>query len=417
MKFFGSAALLALVVVGAGSLCAQDGLQRFERELKPQLEFKSLTYKNAAAKGDNGFVLSNVVAVIPANPTTGDKETTVRIDRVTVDELDFDRLKKDAKDDEIPRFAKLKAEGISGDDDVFSMLAPYGVPKVPVDFALDYRLDAAKKVLTLAALELSLRGQGRALLALVVDDVGTKQSEMEDAKDKARLRTASLEIADSGLMAKVLEATAKSEGSTPEALVAAATMPIGAFAAGQGPATVKALDGIVSFLLDWKQPKGPIKISVTPAQSAGLSDLDKIGQPNALVDYFGLAVDYAGSRPVVTSIAGAQAAAAPPPASGGTMEMSGAEAALSLSGNTLFGKFDGEDVYEYYRKDGRTGLLEGSDISAGKWTIEGEKLCTKYKDEDKECYSVRRKADEVTLIGAKGKGYRMKLLQGNPKDL
>src|SRR5262245_24571844 len=134
MRLVGSTVLLALVLTGAGSLWAQDGLQRFERELKPQMELKSFTYKNAAAKGDSGFVLSDVVAVVAANPSTGDKETTIRIDKVTVDELDFDRLKKDAKDDELPRFAKLKAEGISGDDDVFSMLTPYGVPKVPVDF-------------------------------------------------------------------------------------------------------------------------------------------------------------------------------------------------------------------------------------------------------------------------------------------
>jgi hypothetical protein len=316
----------------------------------------------------------------------------------------------------LPRFAKLKAEGISGDDDVFAQLAPYGVPKVPVDFVLDYKLDAAKKVLTLNALELALRGQGQVVLSLVVDDMSTKQSEMDSSKDKARLRTASLEIADSGLIAKVLEATAKSQGASPDALVATATTPIGAFAAGQGPATVKALDGVVSFMLDWKKPQGPIKISVTPSKSAGLSDLDKIGQPNALVDYFGLAVDYPGTRPVVTSLASPQAAA-PSSGSGGATEMTGAEAAMSIAGNTLYGKFDGEVMYEYYRKDGKTGLLEGSDISAGKWTIEGEKLCTKYKDEDKECYTVRRKGDEVTLTAAKGKGYRLKLLPGNPKDL
>ncbi|MBV8186020.1 MAG: hypothetical protein JO339_02160, partial [Alphaproteobacteria bacterium] len=252
MRLLGSAALVALVFFGAGNLAAQDGLQRFEKEIKPQMELKSFTYKNAAAKGDSGFVLNDVVAVVPGNPKTGDKETTIKIEKVTVDALDFDRL--NSKDDELPRFAKLKAEGISGDDDVFNQLAPYGVPKVPVDFALDYKLDAAKKVLTLSALELSLRGQGSLVLALVVDDVSTKQSEMDGAKDKARLRTASLDLADSGLIAKVLEATAKSQGSTPEALVATATTPIGAFAAGQGPATVKALDGIVSFMLDWKKP-------------------------------------------------------------------------------------------------------------------------------------------------------------------
>src|SRR5262245_53583611 len=237
MRLVGSAALVALMFASGGGTWAQDGLQRFERELKPQMEFKSFTYKNGAAKGDSGFVLNDVVAVVPANPATGDKETTIKIDKITVDELDFDRLKKDANDDELPRFAKLKAEGISGDDDIFSILAPYGVPKVPVDIALDYRLDADKKVLTLGALEVALRGQGRAMLALVVDDVSSKQSEMEGSKDKARLRTASLEIVDSGLIAKVLEATAKSQGSTPEALIAVATMPIGAFAAGQGPAT------------------------------------------------------------------------------------------------------------------------------------------------------------------------------------
>jgi hypothetical protein len=220
----------------------------------------------------------------------------------------------------------------------------------------------------------------------------------------------------------VLEATARSEGVTADSLVATAMTPIASFAAGQGPPTRKALDAILSFMQDWKQPKGPIKVSLTPAKSAGLSDLDKIGQPNALVDYFGLAVDYAGTRPLTPGAerpsqppaSGGAVAAAP---SGGSTELGGAEAALSISGNTLVGRFEGEVVYELYRKDGRTALLEGSDISTGKWSIEGEKLCTKYPDEDKECYTVRRRGDEVTLTGATGKAYRLTLVPGNPKDL
>ena len=129
------------MVVGLAtrSAWAQDGLQRFEKELKPQLELKSFTYKTGTAVGTSGFVLTDVVAVVPANAATGDKESTVKIEKVTVDELDFDRLKKDAKDDEAPRFAKLKFEGMTGDDEIFTALAPYGVPKVPVDIALDYR--------------------------------------------------------------------------------------------------------------------------------------------------------------------------------------------------------------------------------------------------------------------------------------
>mgnify|MGYP006177258931 CR=1 FL=1 len=112
MRAIWAGAVSALMVVGlATSAWAQNGLQRFEKELKPQLEFKSLTYKNATAVGTSGFVLTDVVAVVPANPATGDKESTVKVDKIAVDELDFDRLKKDAKDDEAPRFARLKIEG------------------------------------------------------------------------------------------------------------------------------------------------------------------------------------------------------------------------------------------------------------------------------------------------------------------
>ena len=114
----------------------------------------------------------------------------------------------------------------------------------------------------------------------------------------------------------------------------------------------------------------------------------------------------------------AAAAVAPPAAAGGDGKtLSGPEAALSLVGSTIAGKFDGEMIYEFYRKDGTTGLLSGNDISKGKWSVEGEKICTKYPDEDKECFTIKRTGDEVTLTGAKGKGYRLKVLQGNPKDL
>ena len=216
MRAIWAGAVSALMVVGlATSAWAQNGLQRFEKELKPQLEFKSLTYKNANAVGTSGFVLTDVVAVIPANPATGDKESTIKIEKFAVDELDFDRLKKDAKDDEAPRFARLKIEGMTGDDEIFTALAPYGVPKLPVDIALDYNIDGKAKVLTLKTLEVSLRGQGKLTLALVVDGISDKASAMDDG----RLRTASLTIDDTGLIAKVLPAAAREQGATPQELV------------------------------------------------------------------------------------------------------------------------------------------------------------------------------------------------------
>jgi hypothetical protein len=419
------AALLGLVFWGfTAGASAQNGLQRFESDIKPQLEVKKFTYGSASALGSAGFVLNDVVAVIPGNPATGDKDSTVKIDKVTVDELDFDRLKKGASDDELPRFAKLKIEGMTGDDTLSTALVPYGVPKVPVDVTLDYRLDTATKVLTLSKLEVSLRGEARVALALVLDGISDKSSQMQaSSKDDGRLRTASLDIDDTGLLAKVLPALAQAQGTTAEAMVAMATVPLAGFTAGQGPATLKALDSLVSFIGDWKQPKGPIKIAIKPAKSASVADLDKVMEPNALTDIFGLTVDYAGTRPGAASGASAgaatspQAAATAPAAAGDAKTMTGGEAWLSIVGNTLTGKIDGDIFFEFYRKDGTLTLMEGSDLTKGKWTIEGEKVCFKYPDEDKDCFTVSRTGEVVTLGGGKGKGLRLTLLPGNPKDL
>ena len=398
---------------GAG---AQDGLKRFETDIKPNMELKSFTYGSASALGPSGFVLNNVVAVMPGSGATGGKDTTLKIDKVTADELDFERMKKGGNPDDMPRFMKLKLEGINGDDDLFAQVAPFGVPKVPVDFTLDYRLDTATKVLTLSKLELNLRGQARLALALVMDGISDKMSDAQGkTKDDGRLRTASLDIDDTGLLATVLPAAAKMQGSTPEAMIAMATVPLAAFTANQGPATLKALDSVVSFMQDWKKPNGPIKVSIKPAKTASLQDLDKIMEPNALTDLFGLSVAYAGTR---AGASGAQASAAPPAGAVAGAKLSGAEAGMSLVGNTLAGKYDGGMTHEHYNKDGTSVFLDDDGSKAkGKWSIEGQKLCTKYKGDDKDCYGIERIGDAVTLTDAKGKAYKLKVLSGNPKDL
>lgn len=288
-----SSALL-LISLSAASW-AQNGLERFEKEIKPQFELKKFTYFNAAPIGNAGFVLNNVVAVIPANAATGDKESTVKIERVTVDELDFDRLKKDAKDDEAPRFAKLRLEGMTGDDDAFSALQPYGVPNVPVDVALDYRLDPAAKTLNLKTFEVSLRGQARIALSLVAEGISDK-SGVAGAKDDGRLRSASLVIDDTGLLAKLVPALAKAEGIKAGDMVNTALVSVAGFAEPQGPETLGALDAVASFIADWKSPKGPLILGLKPAKTAGLNDLDKVLEPNALVKIFGFTATYPGTK-------------------------------------------------------------------------------------------------------------------------
>ena len=287
----------ALLFVGlATTSWAQNGLERFDKEIKPQIELKKFSYASGAPLGNSGFVLNDVVAVIPANAATGDKESTVKIQKVTVDELDFDRLKKNANPDEGPRFAKLKLEGITGDDELFTALQPYGVPNVPIDVALDYRIDTAAKVLHLNNLEMTLRGQASIALAMVIEGISDKTS-ASSAKDDGRLRTAKLTYDDKGLLAKVLPPLAQQDGLKPEDAIQAALAGLAGFAAPQGPQTLQALDAVASFLADWKAPKGPLTLGLKPAKTAGIDDLDKIMMPNALTDLFGFTATYPGTKP------------------------------------------------------------------------------------------------------------------------
>ena len=412
---------LALAIASLGLVqgaSAQDGLQRFERDIKPQLALKQFTYSGASALGASGFVLNNVVAIVPPSAASGGKDSTVRIDKVTVEEIDFDRMKKESKGEEVPRFAKLKLEGVNADESVSDFLRPYGIPKVPADFVLDYRLDPATKVLTLNKLELTLRGQARLGGSVTMDGISDKTSQVQGAKDDGRLRSASIELDDSGLLAKLLPAIAKEVGLGVEPLIMLTTAQLASFAQGQGPETTKALDALISFVSDWKQPKGPIRISIKPSQAAGFADIDKIGLPNALTEVFGLSVDYAGTRPGASQAGGAMPLTSPGTGGGGGgPTLNGAEAWLSVVGNTLTGTIDGELMFEHYRKDGSLTLLQGSDVTTGRWTVEGEKVCFKYPDEDKECYSIQRSGEDVTLVGSAGKGFRLTVLAGNPKNL
>jgi hypothetical protein len=147
-------------------------------------------------------------------------------------------------------------------------------------------------VLTLKTLEVSLRGQGKFTLALVVDGISDKSSAMDDGK----LRTASLTIDDTGLIAKVLPAMAKEQGIKAQEMVDTALGVLQGFAAIQGPPTLKALDAVASFVADWKAPKGPLALGLKPTTKAGLEDLDKIMKPNALVDLFGFAATYPATK-------------------------------------------------------------------------------------------------------------------------
>jgi hypothetical protein len=114
----------------------------------------------------------------------------------------------------------------------------------------------------------------------------------------------------------------------------------------------------------------------------------------------------------------APATATPAPAAPTPARLTGVQAWAALQGNTVQGKLDGKDYYEFYKEDGTVKALTGeSDLETGKWALEGGKLCTVFPGEDRECYTIEVIGDIVNFTDEKGKGVRWTVLKGNPKSL
>ncbi len=161
-------------------------------------------------------------------------------------------------------------------------------------------------------LELAMPGLARLELSLVLDGVSAAIANAPDsAKDDVSLRTATLVYDDASLFAKLVAGAA---GKQPEAaLLEEPKAFIAALAKDQGQATMAVFDALASYLADYRQPKGALRVTVNPASNLKTKDFDKLTVANAIVDVFGLSVSYAGTRTGTALAYAAPAAKAPPP--------------------------------------------------------------------------------------------------------
>lgn len=121
------------------------------------------------------------------------------------------------------------------------------------------------------------------------------------------------------------------------------------------------------------------------------------------------------------AVAHAQTAPAPttpaPTTPAATAPLTGVAAWAALVGNTVAGKIDGKDYVDYYMADGTVKTMEGSQLSTGKWSLEGLQVCFKYPREQRDCYTLEVVGKVVTFKGKDGAGLRFDILGGNAKNL
>ena len=275
---------------------AADGLSRFEEAMK-EAPPGTLTYKSAKALGDNGFVLEGVVATAPPNKTQGAKTEPVEIKRIAVEDFDFAALDKKAP----PNFARVRVEGIvvgARPAEGIDLAELAGIDKITADFQLDYRLDPERKTMTLNRLELDLNGLARIELSMVLDGVTADAAgKPGEAMNDASLRTATLLFEDRSLLSKVLPAAAKAQGIEPAALIVMGKAALAGLRVGQGAATLAALDALGSYLDDYQQPKGPLRVTLNPPEKTSAAAIAAMTTPDEAVKALGLVVSYAGTKP------------------------------------------------------------------------------------------------------------------------
>ncbi len=179
---------------------------------------RALRYGSSAAQGPSGRNSSLQQRGGRGFRHSDDRrqETTVKIDKVTIDALDFDRLKKDFFPRSCARAsAKLSSPGeVAGDDDAFAMLAPLRRPKRQCRS----RTRLPDRPGQESADDLEARGQPARSVQddswpLIRDGIDDKTSKGGDRQGRwPAAQRATLEIVDTGLLAKILPAIAKERG-------------------------------------------------------------------------------------------------------------------------------------------------------------------------------------------------------------
>jgi hypothetical protein len=102
-------------------------------------------------------------------------------------------------------------------------------------------------------------------------------------------------------------------------------------------------------------------------------------------------------------------------AQAGETPLTGAEIRDALSGNTVNGVQDGVSWKQYFDPGGATTYVSGGRASPGRWSVRGERYCSRWPPSDKwDCYAMTGEGDVVTFIPeAGGADWPAKVVDGN----
>lgn len=282
-----------IILFLAATASANDGITRFQQDLLPRLPPGMLTYESAAPRGALGFVLEKVVAKVPAQ--SGMPASTIQARRVVVEELDFDGLAAQT----FPHFMKLEMFGLveTGNTALDALRQRYGMPETPPgDFRLDYWFDPWARTFRINRLEGTTPGTGSVSFELALDNLRTLGPIPRAELDAVALRSFRLSVESLSGMQFSLRAIAELLGKTEETMIREWQAAIAVVVLGKNGRTRHFGDALVSFLNDYRQPAGHLRIMILPSKPITMRDLGTAWSDADPAGAIGLDASYPGTK-------------------------------------------------------------------------------------------------------------------------
>ena len=108
----------------------------------------------------------------------------------------------------------------------------------------------------------------------------------------------------------------------------------------------------------------------------------------------------------------------PAPAPAPSRKLKGLAAWSALVGNTVSGKSDDDDLFEFYAKNGTVKQMIAGETAEGKWAVRGQTVCFDYDNGDGEtCYKVSIDGSKATFTDEDDTESVYDILPGNAKKL
>ncbi len=251
------------------------------------------SYQQANSLGPTSFELLGV-AITPEGPGS-----TVPIQRIYVENIDMIGMMSGA-----PSVLNMRIEGLmltSANSDLDSDFWEFvGTQSLGTNLVLNIAMDQATKAFTLHDFTIEFPGIGKATLGLDLLGVGSEAlMAPEMAMFSASLKSASLTLQDETFFSRGLTAAMRESGMTEqqllEVMLQELSNSLAEMGAQPGDAVYDAAGKLAGLVIDAHSPKGPLTVSLNPAQPVSFAQMNQLSGPAEAAALVNLQVSYGGS--------------------------------------------------------------------------------------------------------------------------